>query len=153
MANWAPAFTLSALALATITFNNIALTHLSEIMVIIALVAASLANVLCAGHFVRDVFVYKVFTGAQPMGPLSFTKLTHEAFRCGPSHSVRARRGRGSSLTVYIHAHVCPKPDECGSVRISQTPLSLPVAVRACGAAGGAAHCAVWVAVRSDWTA
>lgn len=84
MSNWAVAFTCSALALAATTHYFICGPDatFAKVLVIIAVAAASYANVVCFGHFLRDAFTFKVFVSEKELTPLAIMKLTHEAIRC-----------------------------------------------------------------------
>lgn len=84
MGNWAIAFTCSALALAATTHYFICgpASTFAEVLVYIAVAAASCANVVCFGHFVRDAFTFKVFVAEKELTPLAIMKLTHESIRC-----------------------------------------------------------------------
>ena len=88
MANWAMAFTASALALCALLHHSMCGpdAELSRVIAIIAMAVAAWANVVCAGHFLRDCFTRKVFTPEKSPNPLMFMKLTHEGIRCVVSH-------------------------------------------------------------------
>jgi len=78
---FAVGFTLSALAACAVVFNGFAHTGMSEVMQIVALAAATVANFVALMLFLRDAFTYKAFVAAKAPTPLLFMKLTHEAFR------------------------------------------------------------------------
>lgn len=86
MANWAVAFTCSALAMCVILHHFYCGPDatVSRVMAYIAMCIASYANAVCLGHFVRDTFMFKAFTAEKEVTPLAIMKLTHEAIRCAP---------------------------------------------------------------------
>lgn len=81
MGLWAVAFTWSALALGATVFDSAVSTQASNVIRIILIAAACVANWICLMHFIRDVFTYKVFTADKMAAPLMFFKLSHEAAR------------------------------------------------------------------------
>lgn len=82
MGNWAVAFSCTALALAVEVFHTTAPSLVSRVLVYIFMSVAACANVVCFGHFVRDVATFKVFVSEKELTPLAIMKLTHEAIRC-----------------------------------------------------------------------
>ena len=87
MANWAIAFTCSAIALAAVTHHALCGpgATLSMVIAYVALAVSSYANLVCLGHFLRDAFTFKVFTAEKDATPLALMKLTHEAIRRAPA--------------------------------------------------------------------
>lgn len=88
MSNWAAAFTCSALAIGALVHHSMAgpAADLSKVVAYVAIAVAAYANIICLGHFVRDVLIHKVFTAEKQLTPLNFMKLTHEGIRCAVCH-------------------------------------------------------------------
>lgn len=82
MQYWIGCFALDTLAACAALFYAIYGYNATETIMLIALVVASLANLVCLLHTLAAVIRRRtVFTPEQKWGPLSFMKLTHEAIR------------------------------------------------------------------------
>lgn len=82
MGLWAVAFTLSAVALCAVLYDSYVMTDASKVTRIMFIACACVANWICLTHFVRDMFMFKVFVAEKMPAPLLFFKLSHEAARC-----------------------------------------------------------------------
>jgi tellurite resistance protein TehA-like permease len=82
MEYWIACFALDALAAAAAMFYTVTEFNASQTLAMIAMAMASIANFVNALHFATALVRRRdVFTPDAKWGPLSFMKLTHEAFR------------------------------------------------------------------------
>ena len=84
MSNWAAGFMCSALTLGALIHHSMAGPDatLSKVLIYIGLFLTTNTNIVCFGHFIRDVFMQHVFTAEKHLKPLQFMKLCHEGIRC-----------------------------------------------------------------------
>jgi Hemerythrin HHE cation binding domain len=83
MGYWIECFALDALAASASLFYALNGWQISQTLQSIGLVLASVANAVCLLHTTTSCVVqHGVFTPGAKWNPLSFVKLTHEAFRC-----------------------------------------------------------------------
>jgi hypothetical protein len=125
MGNWAVAFTVSALAIGAIQYHSLCgpRSMVTEVLVYVGLSCASYATIVCVGHFVRDVAVWKVFTAEKDLTPLQFMKLTHEGIRYARSSQLYLAVTRGPcQLTLHLPCYKSKR-----SKKSSATGIRTPV--------------------------